>query len=188
LEGDVKPNFLTRLFLLLGRLALAGVLLYAVYAKLDNPAGTFASFDPFRWNLAVAAFGIAISQYQVLPVAITETVAYLVMGIEFFLGLWLVTGFGLRWAAAGTSALLAFFFVLMTRAYLLGMTIDCGCFGPGDRLGPMSLARDAALLALALLVTAFAFRMARGSAGSAPAREIETAPVAAHYAQGLDHQ
>ena len=154
---------ITRVFLLLGRLALAGVLLYAVYAKLDNPAGAFTSLDPLRWKLAVAAFGIAIANYQVLPVSVTEGVAYVVISVEFLLGLWLITGVGLRWAAAGTSALLAFFYALMTRAYLLGMVIDCGCFGPGDRLGPKSLARDAALLALALLVTAFAARQSRAA-------------------------
>ncbi len=173
----MKSPPLIRALLLVGRLALAGVLLYAVYAKLDNPAGTFASFDPFRWQLAVAAFGIAIAQYQVLPVGVTETAAYVVMGVEFLLGLWLITGAGLRWAAAAASSLLAFFFVLMTRAYLLGLNIDCGCFGPGDRLGPLSLARDAALLALALLVSAFAFRQAGRTMPARAAAEPHPAPA-----------
>lgn len=150
-----------RWFLLIGRLALAGVLLYAVYAKLDNPPGTFLSFDLFRFELAIAAFGIAIAQYQVLPVSVTETVAYIVIGVELFLGFWLLLGVGLRWSAAAASALLGLFFVVMLRAYMKGLVIDCGCFGPGDILSAKTLTRDGALLALSLAVAIFAFRQSR---------------------------
>ncbi len=150
-----------RWFLLLGRLVLAAVLLYAVYAKLDNPPGTVLSFDLFRYELAIAAFGIAIAQYQVLPVSVTETVAYMVIGIELFLGLWLLLGFGLRWSAAAASALLGLFFVVMLRAYMKGLVIDCGCFGPGDILSAKTLTRDGALLALSFALTVFAYRRAR---------------------------
>lgn len=150
-----------RWFLLIGRLALAAVLLYAVYAKLDNPPGTFLSFDLFRLELAIAAFGIAIAQYQVLPASVTETVAYIVISTEFLLGLWLLLGIGLRWSAAAATALLGLFFVVMLRAYMQGLVIDCGCFGPGDILSAKTLTRDGALLALSLAVTVFAFRHAR---------------------------
>lgn len=146
-----------RVLLLLGRLALAGVLLYAVYAKINNPAGTFASFDSLRWQLAIGSFGIAIANYQVLPPSVTETVAYAVIIIETILGLWLLTGIGLRWSASGAAAMLGFFFALMLHAYSRGLVIDCGCFGPGDTLGPKTLARDGLLLAMAIAVAAIAW-------------------------------
>lgn len=165
--GPTHTSAALRWFLLLGRLALAGVLLYAVYAKLDNPPGTVLSFDLFRYELAIAAFGIAIAQYQVLPLSVTETVAYMVIGIEFLLGLWLLLGIGLRWGAAATSALLGLFFVVMLRAYMKGLVIDCGCFGPGDILSAKTLARDGALLALSFALTVFAFRRARARRATA---------------------
>lgn len=166
-----------RILLLLGRLALAGVLLYAVYAKLDNPPGTVASFDSFRWKLAVASFGIAIANYQVLPPSITETVAYLVIGVELMLGLWLLLGTGLRWSASAAAALLGFFFVLMLRAYAKGLIIDCGCFGPGDTLGPKTLARDGLLLAMAVGIAVVAWMQHRARRASQPAKEKESADL-----------
>lgn len=162
-----KPRWTVgRVLLLLGRLALAGVLLYAVYAKLDNPPGTVLSFDTFRLKLAVASFGIAIANYQLLPASVTESVAYLVLGIETALGLWLLIGMGLRWSASASAALLGFFFLLMLHAYSRGLIIDCGCFGPGDTLGPKTLARDGLLLAMAiaLAVTAWLQHRKRRSA------------------------
>ena len=49
----------------------------------------------------------------------------------------------------------------MVRSYVVGLKIDCGCFGPGEALGPKTLARDGSLLALAIAVTVGAFRMRR---------------------------
>jgi uncharacterized membrane protein YphA (DoxX/SURF4 family) len=163
----LKPQWTVgRILLLLGRLALAGVLLYAVYAKLDNPPGAALSFDTFRWKLAVASFGIAIANYQLLPPSVTETVAYLVLGIELALGLWLLLGLGLRWSATASAALLGFFLALMLHAYSKGLTIDCGCFGPGDTIGPKTFARDGLLLALAIAVAVGAWLQHRKRRGA----------------------
>jgi hypothetical protein len=49
----------------------------------------------------------------------------------------------------------------MVRSYFLGLEINCGCFGPGERLGPMTLLRDGSLLALAIAITVGAFVMNR---------------------------
>jgi len=68
-------------------------------------------------------------------------------------------------SAAAASLLLAVFFGLMVRAMAKGMQIDCGCFGPGDRLSWVTLLRDGALLASSLFVTTTAFRR-----GGLPAR------------------
>jgi hypothetical protein len=46
----------------------------------------------------------------------------------------------------------------MVRSYIVGLKIDCGCFGPGDALGPKTLARDFSMLALAVVVTIGSFR------------------------------
>lgn len=150
-----------RVLLILGRLFLGGVLLYAVFAKLDYPPGNFFTFKLSNWQLAIQIFAISVNGYKVLPDWAVVPVAYTVPVLETVLGFMLVTGFGLRWAAAAATGLLGFFFALMLRAYFLGQSIDCGCFGPGDQLGPKTLLRDGALLLVAALVTWGAFRQDR---------------------------
>jgi methylamine utilization protein MauE len=46
----------------------------------------------------------------------------------------------------------------MVRAYLKGMEISCGCFGPGETLSWKTLLRDGSMLAGSLLLTAVSFR------------------------------
>lgn len=150
-----------RWFLLVGRLALGGVFLYAVFAKINYPPGNFLTFEWSNWKLALDIFAIAVNGYGVLPQWAIMPVAYGVPLLETVLALLLISGIGLRWSAAASSALLLFFFSLMLRAYLLGMSIECGCFGPGDTLSATTLLRDGALLALALGLTFAAFRSAR---------------------------
>ena len=81
--------------------------------------------------------------------------------IELFLGLWLLSGVLLPASTLITSLLLGGFFSVMVRSYRMGLEINCGCFGPGERLGPMTLLRDGSMLALAIAVTIGAFWMYR---------------------------
>jgi hypothetical protein len=48
----------------------------------------------------------------------------------------------------------------MLWAFAKGMAIDCGCFGPGDMIGPRTLMRDGALLAISGTLTVLAMRRA----------------------------
>ena len=147
-----------RWFLLIGRIVLSGVFLYAVFAKLNYPPGNFATFEWGNWKLAIEIFAIAVNGYGVLPAWAVTPVAYGVIALETVLGVLLLAGIGLRWSTAVASALLLFFFTLMLRAYFLGMSIDCGCFGPGDTLSAKTLARDGALVTLALSLMFAAFK------------------------------
>ena len=126
-----------RLILIL-RLALGAVFLYAAYTKLSQP-----------WLL----FAMAIDGYQLLPQWAVLAVARTLPWAELALGLLLLAGFGLRWASAAVTALLAVFFALMIRSYAKGMSIDCGCFGAGDALSAKTLVRDGLLLASSGLLT-----------------------------------
>jgi hypothetical protein len=81
--------------------------------------------------------------------------------VEIVLGLLLLMGWRFRvWATLATAILLGFL-CLVTRAYLLHMDINCGCFGAPEPLTIKTVVRDGALVALALLTTVFAFREAR---------------------------
>ncbi len=125
------------------RLLIGGVFLYAAYTKLKEP-----------WLV----FALSIDAYQLLPSPAVFFVARTLPWAELVLGLLLVSGIGLRYASAAGSALLGAFFAIMVRSYVKGLAIDCGCFGLGDTLGPKTLIRDGLLLAAAVGLSVLAFR------------------------------
>jgi len=70
-------------------------------------------------------------------------------------------GWRLRIWASFLTVIMLGFFVVVLRAYLLHMDINCGCFATPEPIGPRKVLEDAALSALALLTTYFAFVEAR---------------------------
>ncbi|MGD0436516.1 MAG: MauE/DoxX family redox-associated membrane protein [Bryobacteraceae bacterium] len=134
-----------RRVLLILRLFLAVVFIYAAYTKLRDP-----------WMV----FAMSIDAYQLLPEWAVLTLGRTLPWLELVLGLLLALGFRLRYTASGATALLAVFFTIMLWAFAKGMAIDCGCFGPGDMIGPRTLMRDGALLAISGTLTVLAMRRA----------------------------
>lgn len=125
------------------RVALAGVFLYAGYVKLRDP-----------WQL----FAASIASYDIIPVGMAEIVAKTFPWIEVAIGVGLLIGWRLLPAAStATALLLAFFNVMLWRAFLQGKEIDCGCFGPGEALTWKTLVRDGSMLAGALVIAWWAF-------------------------------
>jgi uncharacterized membrane protein YphA (DoxX/SURF4 family) len=120
------------------RVILGVIFVYAAWIKLREP-----------W----AMFAISIDSYQILPMGAVEMVARALPWFELLLGVLLIAGLWRGVSAAAASLLLAVFFSLMVRALAKGMQIDCGCFGPGERLSWVTLLRDGALLAGSLFVT-----------------------------------
>jgi len=127
-----------RVLAILARLALATIFVVAAIAKLRQP-----------WLL----FAANLDAMQILPEQAVLFVARVLPWTELVLGVLLLTGFKLRYTAAFATALLAIFFSVMLRLYLRGVEVDCGCFGPGDPLGPKTLVRDGAFLVLSSGVT-----------------------------------
>ena len=148
--GSAPVNW-PRWLLILGRIFLGCVFGYAAYTKLRQP-----------WML----FAMAVDSYQILPGWGVTLVARTLPWLELALALFVLTGWKLRWSAAAVSGLLAVFFGVMVHSYMKGLTIDCGCFGPGEKLGPITLLRDGALLAVSLGVTIGAFFAACSSGGA----------------------
>jgi len=142
---------MSRALLLAGRIGLGLVLLYAGYAKLQQPWISFAA---------------TIEAYKILPPDAVIFTARTLPWFEVVLGALLVLGVGLRWVAAVASALLLMFFAILVRSYALGMDVDCGCFGPGEKLSWKTLVRDGLLVGVSVAVTIGAFLAARR-----PARE-----------------
>ncbi len=136
------PLTMTRWLMLLGRVALGAVFLYAAYTKLRQPAMLFA---------------LSIDSYQLLPEWAIVAVARTLPWLELALGLLLIAGYRLPYVAATSSALLLVFFGMMVRSHLKGLGIDCGCFGVGEALSARTLVRDGLLVAVSIAITAGAF-------------------------------
>ena len=137
------PWSVRRIVVLVLRIALGGVWLYAAYTKLRQP-----------WLL----FAMSIDAYHLLPEWAVLTVARILPWTELVIGILLVGGLLVRYASILGAAILAVFFGAMISAYSRGLAIDCGCFGLGDALSAWTLLRDGTLLTAALALAWLSWR------------------------------
>jgi uncharacterized membrane protein YphA (DoxX/SURF4 family) len=125
------------------RLLIGAVFVYAAYTKLRDP-----------WQV----FAMSVDSYKMLGESAVIAVARTLPWFELALGVLLIAGLALRYVSATAAALLMVFFALMIVSYARGLAIDCGCFGPGEALGPKTLLRDGTLAALAIALAVLAMR------------------------------
>lgn len=148
-----------RILLVLGRLILAGIFLFAAYAKMKPQAAVPWSAASVRTSLSM--FAMQVDSYQLLPESYVSPVAHLLPPAELLLGIWLLSGILLRFSSLASTLLIGGFFAVVVRSYAMGLEINCGCFGPGEKLGISTVLRDATLLALSLAVLIGAFLVHR---------------------------
>ncbi len=125
------------------RVLLGAVFCYAAWTKLRQP-----------WLL----FAMSIDAYRLLPSWAVFAVARTLPWLELSVGALLLAGWLVRWSAPATTLLLALFYTAMFRAWGAGGGIDCGCFGVGEQVSPLTLTRDGALLAASITLTVLALR------------------------------
>lgn len=101
--------------LLVLRLAIGGIFVYAAYSKIGNPQ----------------AFADSIATFQLLPAAAINLVAIALPPFEVLLGVLLLTGWRARAGLLGALLLTAVFVVALGQGLARGLEIDCGCFGSG---------------------------------------------------------
>jgi uncharacterized membrane protein YphA (DoxX/SURF4 family) len=137
-----------RWLLIAGRLAIAGIFLYAGYEKVKEP-----------W----LQFAISVESFKAVPDSWIQPIARTLPWGEVALGLALLTGILTRWFSLIATLLLGLFLSVGIRAYALGLKVDCGCFGVGssDGIDAKWFAEHIAMLSLGLAVTIGAFLMAR---------------------------
>jgi uncharacterized membrane protein YphA (DoxX/SURF4 family) len=134
-----------RVFGWICRLILGGLFLYAGYTKLRNP---------FLFEMAVDA-------YRLLPPKGVIVVARSLPWLEVALGILLLAGWKIQYIASFTALLLGAFVVAMAVTYHRGIEATCGCFGFGERISPLTLARDSVLVALAVFLAVYSWRRNR---------------------------
>ena len=124
--------------ILLIRLALGGVFLYAGIIKIADP-------------VAVAG---SVASYRILPYFGNYLAAAVIPWLEAICGLLLVAGWRVRGAAANVLILNLVFIAVLASALVRGLDIDCGCFHQGGEKGSawIALIRDCFFLAGAVIL------------------------------------
>jgi uncharacterized membrane protein YphA (DoxX/SURF4 family) len=159
------PFHYRRVIIWLGRLLLGGIFVYAGYSKIFLP-------NKFYWPLAMlkfsisanlSNFGFQVQSYKMLPAGGVAFVSHVLPFVEIALGLLLLIGWRLRIWATLVTFLMLLFLTVVTRAYLLHMDINCGCFATPEPVSLKKIAEDSSMVLLAVLMTVFAFQEARKS-------------------------
>lgn len=127
-----------RAALLLLRLVLGGVFIYAGFVKIADSQ----------------AFAGIIAAYRILPSFGNYLAAAVIPWLELFCGLLLVAGWRTRGAAAVIALLTIIFMAALVSAQLRGLDIDCGCFRHRGEKTPArtALIRDLFFLGGALVI------------------------------------
>lgn len=126
-----------RVILLLFRLIVGGVFIWAAVTKIADPL-TFAQ---------------NIKNYQVVGQTLSFLTAIILPYVELVAGLFLIIGIFPRSSALLISSLLLFFIILVVVTMLRGIDVDCGCFGTFSRKADLWLIlEDTIWLIMALIL------------------------------------
>jgi len=131
------------------RLVLGGLFVFAGYTKLRNPL----------------LFEMAVDTYRLLPPLGVITVARGLPWLEVLLGVLLLVGWKISYVSSFTALLLGAFLVTMGITYHHGIEANCGCFGFGERISPLTLARDSILFVMAVFLAGYSW-LRRRKAGT----------------------
>ena len=158
-----SPFNFRRAVILIARLVLGGIFVYGGISKIFFPNTHLWPMFVLKFSIStnLATFAQQVESYKLLSPAAVDFVAHTLPFTEIALGLLLLIGWGLRlWASLVTLIMLGFLTVV-TRAYLLHMNINCGCFATPEPLTGITVVRDSLFVALSLIMTAFVFIEAR---------------------------
>jgi uncharacterized membrane protein YphA (DoxX/SURF4 family) len=157
------PFNFRRLIMWLGRLLLGGIFIYAGYSKIFFPNRFLWPLEMLKFSVAanLSNFSFQVDSYKMLSPAGVRFVAHSLPFAEILLGLLLLIGWRLKIWGAIVSLLLLGFVTVVTRAYLLHMDINCGCFAAPEPVSLKKILEDSAMAALAIAMTVFAFCEAR---------------------------
>lgn len=108
----MKNIFTKSNLIILFRILLGGVFIYASIDKIANPL----------------EFSNSIDNYHVTPIALNNIGALLVPWLEFIIGFCIIFGFYIRGATLISIILLIWFVIILSQALIRGIDLHCGCF------------------------------------------------------------
>ena len=104
---------------LIARLIIAGAFVWAALPKIMAPLD----------------FAVAVSGFRLLSPVMTNWVAVLLPWLELITAIGLLTPWLRRASGLCIGLMLSLFITLHLYAWMLGLNIDCGCFGKGTENG-----------------------------------------------------
>ena len=138
----MMPFWRNRFLLLVLRLIIGGVFIYASIDKIQNPE----------------AFARAIANYRMTPYWGINAIALVLPWVELVAGSALVLGLWVRGGSFLLTVMFAVFVGAMAQAVSRGIDIHCGCFTvneAGEKVGLVSFLRDLAMWAMCVMILAF---------------------------------
>ena len=174
-----SPLNFRRAVMWLGRLILGPIFIYAGYSKAFLPNSHFWPWFFFKFSLStnIANFAFQVDAFKLLSPAGVQFVAHTLPFTEIVLGFLVLIGWQLRIFGTMLAAIMVGFSVVVTRAYLLHMNINCGCFATPQPIDMQKVLEDAGMALLAVLMASFAIIESRKPhPWSAPA-ETAAAPA-----------
>lgn len=133
-------------FILLLRLIIGGIFIYASIGKIADP-GEFAK---------------AIKNYDMLPFSLIHIPALILPYLEFLTGIFLIVNKFKIGSPVWIGLMLIFFLVGLIQAYARGLDINCGCFSlesqssSGDIL--MRIFEDVLMLIAVILIFVYNYK------------------------------
>lgn len=123
---------LTPILSLLIRLFVGGYFIYAAIPKITEPL----------------AFATSIANYGLVPSFAVNAMALVLPWLELICAIGLMVGWRTRMNAAFCAGMLAVFTIAVSYAVVLGLKIDCGCFGSsgGDEVSWLKVGKNTLML------------------------------------------
>ena len=125
---------------ILFRLVLGGVFIYASLDKIANPA----------------EFAKAIGNYHVLPFGLENLLALFLPWLELLTGILLIAGIMVDGATILIISMNIVFIFAISQALARGISIECGCFSVstegGSNIGFQTILRDFVYLIMAFII------------------------------------
>ena len=160
---ESAPFNYRRIVMWIGRIVMGGIFIYAGYSKLFFPNRMFSSWVMLKFSILsnLSNFSFQVESYKLLPPAGVDFVSHTLPFAEVLLGLLLLIGWRLRIWGTIVSLIMLGFLAAVTRAYLLHMDINCGCFAKPEPVSLKKILEDSGMALLTLVMTVFAYIEAR---------------------------
>ena len=133
-------NFYSNRYLLLStRLVIGFIFIYAGAEKISDPE----------------SFAISISNYRLLPTITLNFLAVTLPWIEIVSGVLLLFGVSVKENSTIIFSMLMVFTLGIVISLLRGLSIDCGCFGKGTKIGLFKLGENLLMMVGSFLLIVF---------------------------------
>lgn len=136
ITGRKMKNGLS-IIILIARILIGGILIYASIDKIVDPGG----------------FAGTIDNYRIIPFGLDNIMAIILPWLELIVGLCLIIGVFIDGAAFLVIIMMVVFISAITYAILSGYNIECGCgLKPGELIGIQKIIEDITYLILAWMI------------------------------------